>query len=225
MTRSASTTRLLPELRARVSAANRSLVTNRLVTGTSGNVSARDPHTGLVVIKPSGVPFEVLEPDTMVVVDLDGNVVDGTLRPSVDTASHLVVYRALAHVHGIVHTHSPYATSFAVRGEAIPICTTTSAAYFARAIPVSDFAVIGEEEIGREITKHIGDGVAVLIRNHGPFTVGSSPEEALKNAIVLEETAEVTHLALLRGPITPLAPEVVARGREVFVAGYGQKKP
>ena len=209
-------------LRTRVCDANKALVTHRLVTGTSGNVSARDENTGYVVIKPSGVAFEHLTPAAMVVVDTDGNIIDGDLRPSVDTTSHLVVYRELPRVNGIVHTHSPYATSFAVRGEPIPICTTTSAAYFARAIPVSGFAVIGEEAIGREIVEHIGDGAAVLIRNHGPFTVGTTPEEALKYAVVLEETAEVTHLAMLRGSVVPLSDETIEHGRRVFLEGYGQ---
>ena len=212
----------LDELRVRVCRANRALVTNRLVTGTSGNVSARDADSGCVVIKPSGVPFDELTPEGMVVVDLEGNVVTGSLRPSVDTASHLVVYQELPQVHGVVHTHSPYATSFAVRGDALPICTTTGAAYFAAPVPVSDFAVIGEEAIGRQIVEHVGDGVAVLIRNHGPFTIGASPEEALKHAIVLEETAEVTHLAMLRGGLAALSPEVIAHGRRMFLESYGQ---
>lgn len=214
---------MLDALRRRVWEANVALPANGLVLATSGNVSGRDPESGLVVIKPSGVAFERLTPESLVVVDLNGAVVEGELRPSVDTASHLVVYRERPDLHGIVHTHSPYATSFALRGEPLPIYTTTSAAVFGGAVPISDFAVIGGEAIGREIVDKIGEGRAILLRNHGVFTVGPSPEAALKASIVLEETAQVVHLALLRGPLEPLPEDVVRAGYEEYAKNYGQR--
>ncbi|WP_077298754.1 L-ribulose-5-phosphate 4-epimerase [Virgibacillus pantothenticus] len=215
---------LLEELRKTVCAQNKALVDNGLVLWTSGNVSARDPETNYVVIKPSGVLFDKLTPEKMVVVDLHGKVIEGDLTPSVDTASHLYVYRLRDDVHGIVHTHSPYATSFAITGEPLHIYTTTSAAVFGGTIPISQFAVIGEEEIGQEIVEKIGESEAILIRNHGIFTIGKTSEKALKNAVVLEETAQSVHYAMLRTKIEPLSEEVVERGYRIYHDTYGQKK-
>lgn len=213
---------MLEELKAEVCNLNKQLVKNNLVKWTSGNVSARDTETGLVVIKPSGVLFEELVPEKMVVVNLDNEVIEGTFKPSVDTASHLYVYKYRDDVNGIVHTHSPYATSFAVRGETLPIYTTTSAAVFGGEIPVTDFAYIGEEEIGKEIIENIGEASAVLLRNHGVFTIGNDAVSALKSAVILEETAEVVHLSLLRGNISPLPDQAVDKGYEIYKATYGQ---
>ena len=213
---------MLEQLRQNVWAANLALPKNGLVLWTSGNASARDPETNLVVIKPSGVHFEDLTPECLVIVDLEGNVVEGTLKPSVDTASHLYVYRHRADVNGMIHTHSPYATSFALRGEPLPIYTTTSAGMFGCEIPVSDFATIGEEEIGQEIVEKIGQCTAILMRNHGVFTIGATVDKALKAAVLLEETAQVVHYAMLRGPLTPLPPEVVKAGYETYNSTYGQ---
>jgi L-ribulose-5-phosphate 4-epimerase len=215
---------LLEELRKTVCAQNKALVDNGLVFWTSGNVSARDPETNYVVIKPSGVLFDQLTPEKMVVVDLHGNVVDGDLKPSVDTASHLYVYRQRDDINGIVHTHSPYATSFAITGEPLHIYTTTSAAVFGGTIPVSDFAVIGEEEIGKEIVEKIGKSEAILIRSHGVFTIGKTSEKALKNAVILEETAQSVHYAMLRTRIEPLSDQVVEHGYRIYNDTYGQKK-
>ncbi|MEM7735007.1 MAG: L-ribulose-5-phosphate 4-epimerase [Deinococcota bacterium] len=214
---------MLEALRERVWEANLALPDNGLVMATSGNVSGRDPETGYVVIKPSGYSFAKLTPAHLVIVDVHGNIIEGDLKPSVDTASHLYVYRQRADIMGIVHTHSPYATSFAVRGEPLPIYTTTSAAVFGGEIPVSEFATIGEEEIGREIVEKIGSNHAILMRSHGIFTLGTSAEQALKYAIILEETAQVVHYALLRGDLAPLPDEVVKRGYEVYRTGYGQQ--
>lgn len=158
----------------------------------------------------------------MVVVDMDGNKIEGELNASVDTKSHLYVYRHRPDINGIVHTHSPYATSFAIRGEPIEIYTTTAAAVFGGRIPVSDFATIGEEEIGKEIVEKIGEREAILIRNHGVFTIGKDSQKALKNAIVLEETAQYVHYAMCRGNLTPLSDETVKRGYEVYHRTYGQ---
>lgn len=213
---------MLEKLRQEVWKANLDLPKNGLVKWTSGNVSGRDPETNLIIIKPSGVQFDQLKAEDLVVVDLDGNVVEGELKPSVDTASHLYVYRHRHDVNSIVHTHSPFATSFAIRGEPLPIYTTTAAAMFGREIPVSDFATIGEEEIGREIVEKIGDCTALLLRNHGVFTIGSTVNDALKATVILEETAEYVHYALLRGPLTPLPEETVKAGYEVYHTSYGQ---
>ncbi|MBP2079442.1 L-ribulose-5-phosphate 4-epimerase [Oceanobacillus polygoni] len=215
---------LLEELRKTVCAQNIALVDNGLVLWTSGNVSARDPETNYVVIKPSGVLFDQLTPEKMVVVDLYGKVVDGDLKPSVDTASHLYVYRHRDDVHGIVHTHSPYATSFAITGEPLHIYTTTSAAVFGGTIPISDFAIIGEEEIGQEIVEKIGNSEAILIRSHGIFTIGKTSEKALKTSVILEETAQSVHYAMLRTKVEPLPEDVVEQGYRVYNDTYGQKK-
>lgn len=215
---------MLEALREIVCRQNKALTENGLVLWTSGNVSARDPETGYIVIKPSGVLFGDLTSESLVIVDVNGNKIEGALTPSVDTASHLYVYRHRPDVNGIVHTHSPYATSFAIRGEALKIYTTTSAAVFGGEIPVSDFATIGEEEIGREIVEKIGDREAILIRNHGVFTIGKDSEKALKNAVIVEETAQSVHYAMCRGPVDPLPDETVKRGYDVYHRTYGQKK-
>ena len=214
---------MLENLRKTVWEANVALPKNGLVLWTSGNASARDPETNLVVIKPSGVLFDQLTLENLVVVDLQGNVVEGDLKPSVDAASHLYVYRHRDDVHGVVHTHSPYATSFAIRGEPLRIYTTTSAAVFGGDIPVSDFATIGEEEIGREIVEKIRQNSAILMRSHGVFTIGKDVMAALKAAVILEETAQAVHYAMLRGQIIPLPDGVVKAGYQIYKTTYGQK--
>lgn len=214
---------MLDSLKELVCQANLDLFAAGLVVGTSGNVSGRDTETGLVVIKPSGVSFASLRPEDMSVVDLSGAVVDGPYKPSVDTASHLYVYRERSDIQGVVHTHSPFATSFALRGEAIPVLTTTHACLFGAPIPITSYAVIGGEEIGREITAHVGQGTSVLMRSHGVFTIGATPQRALRAAEYTEEVAEAAHLAMTRGPVEPMAPEAVRAAREWYLADYGQK--
>lgn len=213
---------LLEKLRTEVCQANKELKNNNLVLWTSGNVSARDPESGYVVIKPSGVLFDDLTPESISVVDLNGNLIEGDYKPSVDTASHLYVYKHRADINGIVHTHSPYATSFSITGDSLEIYTTTSAAVFGGPIPISDFATIGEEEIGMEIVDKIGDSKAIFIRNHGVFTIGEDYNTALKTSIILEETAQSVHYAMCRKSIEPLSEDVVNRGYEVYNATYGQ---
>ena len=212
----------LEELRHSVWAANASLARAGLVKWAQGNASGRDPETNLVAIKPSGVQLDHLRVEQIVVVDLEGNVVDGNMKPSIDTASHLYVYRYRDDVHGIVHTHSPHATSFAVRGESIGVFTTTAAALFGGEIPISGFATIGEEAIGREIVAGIGSSSAILMRNHGVFTIGATPDEALKYAIYVEEEAEIIDLARQKGPLKQLDPELVAEARRMYLHDYGQ---
>jgi L-ribulose-5-phosphate 4-epimerase len=214
---------LCEQMRHQVCAMNLELPKWNLVTWTSGNVSGRDPETGHVVIKPSGVRYEDLTPENMVVVDLDGRTVEGPLRPSVDTATHLYVYRQRADVGGMVHTHSPYATSFAALGESIPVYLTAMGDEFGTEIPIGAYCQIGGEEIGREIVRSIGSSPAILIKSHGVFTIGANAEAAVKAAVMTEDVARTVHLILLRGKPEPLPPDEVARLRRVYLDNYGQR--
>jgi L-ribulose-5-phosphate 4-epimerase len=189
---------------------------------TSGNVSGRHRGTNYVVIKPSGVKYEDLKSSDMVVVDLEGKVIEGELKPSFDTLTHLYVYRHRQDVNGIVHTHSNYATSFAALGEPIPVCLTAMADQFGGPIPVGAYARIGEEEIGKEIIRSIGESPAILMKNHGVFTIGPSPRAALKTAVMLEDVAKTVFLALLRGAPHEIPEEEVKRGHKKYMEQYGQ---
>jgi L-ribulose-5-phosphate 4-epimerase len=193
-----------------------------LVVMTSGNISGRDPESGLVVIKPSGYSYEEMTAADMVVVDMDGNVVEGHLKPSVDTATHLYVYAHRPDVFGIGHTHSTYATSFAALGRSIPSCLTASA-MLGGEIPCGGFAAIGGEQIGAEIVRTIGSARAVLMQNHGVFTVGDSARQAAKMAIEVEEIAKITHLAMLKGDPILLSREQLAETGDLYRNIYGQR--
>jgi L-ribulose-5-phosphate 4-epimerase len=214
---------LCQALRREVCAMNLELPKQGLVTWTGGNVSGRDPETGYVVIKPSGVRYEELTPDKLVVVSLDGQVVEGPLKPSVDTATHLYVYRHRQDVGGVVHTHSTYATSFALLGQAIPVYLTAMADEFGTEIPIGAYCQIGDEQIGQEIVRSIGDSPAILIKSHGVFTIGKSAEAAVKAAVMTEDVAKTVHIALLRGQAEPLPADEVARLHRVYLEGYGQR--
>jgi L-ribulose-5-phosphate 4-epimerase len=214
---------MLEELKQLVCEVNKELPRNRLVTMTSGNASGRDFASGLVVIKPSGVSFEKLTPGDMLVVELDGRVVEGKLKPSVDAATHLYIYRHRDDVGGVIHTHSNYATSFAALGQPIPVCLTAMGDEFGGPVPVSEYAKIGGEEIGEQVIKHIGKSPAVLIRNHGVFAIGPDPTAALKAAVMVEDIAKTTHLAMLRGEPLVIPPEEVARLHHVYMTKYGQR--
>ncbi len=196
---------------------------NNLVAWTSGNVSARDPETGLVVIKPSGVRYEHLRPEQMVVVDLDGNIVEGKLSPSSDTASHVHIYRHRPDVGGIVHTHSPYATAFAAVNRPIPVYLTAQADEFGGPIPCGGFALIGGEAIGKVVVESIGTSRAVLLKNHGVFTIGQDAEAAVKAAVMVEDVARTTWLALQLGVPDEIAPEDIARLHQRYTQIYGQR--
>jgi L-ribulose-5-phosphate 4-epimerase len=215
---------LCEALRREVCAMNLELPRQGLVTWTGGNVSGRDPDTGYVVIKPSGVRYEQLTPDKLVVVSLDGQVVEGPLKPSVDTATHLYVYRHRPDVGGVVHTHSTYATSFALLGQAIPVYLTAMADEFGTAIPIGAYCQIGDEQIGQEIVRSIGDSPAILIKSHGVFTIGKNAEAAVTAAVMTEDVAKTVHIALLRGQAEPLQAEEVARLHRVYLEGYGQRR-
>ena len=213
---------MLEELRAQVWRMNLELPKNGLVTWTSGNVSGRDRETGYVVIKPSGVRYEEMQPGDLVVVDLEGNVIEGHMKPSVDTATHLYVYRHRADVGGVVHTHSPYATSLAALGRPVPVYLTAIADEFGGPIPVGAYAEIGGEAIGEEIVRSIGQSPAILMKNHGVFSVGPTPMAATKAAVMVEDAAKTVHLALLLGMPDEIPAEEVARARRRYVEKYGQ---
>ena len=195
---------------------------NGLVVWTGGNVSARDPESGLVAIKPSGVRYEDLTADKMVVVDLDGRIVEGDHKPSSDTASHLYIYRHRPDVFGVVHTHSRYATAFAAVGRSIPVYLTAQADEFGGEIPCAGFALIGDEAIGAQVVETIGRSPAVLLKNHGVFTVGPSATAAVKAAIMTEDVAATVWLALQIGQPDVLPDDVVERLHHRYTTQYGQ---
>ena len=214
---------ILPELRKLVCEMNKVLPKEGLVTMTSGNVSGRDPETGYVVIKPSGISFEALTPESLSIVDLDGNIIESELAPSVDTPTHLVIYRKMSHINGVVHTHSNYATSFAALGQPIPAVLTAIADEFGGPIPCGPYCQIGEEQIGEAIVEHIGSSPAILLQNHGVFTVGRDPKAAIKAAVMVEDVAKTVHLAMLVGKPIAIPEEEVQRGYRRYQDKYGQK--
>ena len=212
---------MLEPLRLEVFRANMALPANHLVTWTSGNVSGRDLQTGLVVIKPSGVMFEELTPENMVIVDLEGHVIEGSLGPSTDTASHLAVYRLRPDVMGIVHTHSNYATAFAAVGKPIPVYLTAIADEFGESIPCAPYVRIGGKQIGEEIVRCIGSSVVILMQNHGVFTIGKTVQKALKAAVMVEDIAHTVWLALQIGQPEELPAEEVAANFDRYQNRYG----
>lgn len=212
------------ELRRTVADLHRELTKYELVIWTAGNVSARVPGHELMVIKPSGVSYDDLGPEAMVVTDLHGNLVEGDLAPSSDTAAHAYVYRHMPEVNGVVHTHSPYATAWAARGEPIPCVLTMIADEFGGEIPVGPFALIGDDSIGRGIveTLRTSRSSAVLMRNHGPFTVGPTARAAVKSAVMLEDVARTVHFALQLGKAPAIDQQDVDRLYERYQNVYGQ---
>lgn len=213
---------MLEALRQKLWQLHLELPKNNLVTWTSGNVSARDPETGYVVIKPSGVHYADLQPEHMVIVDLGGNCVEGDLKPSSDTASHLYIYRHRPDVYGAVHTHSPYATAFAALGRPIPVFLTAMADEFGGPIPCGGFALIGGEQIGQVVVESIGDSPAVLLKNHGVFTIGPSASAAVKAAVMVEDVARTVWLALQLGQPDEIPPQDVAKLHHRYTHEYGQ---
>lgn len=213
---------MLEQLKEQLWKLHLELPKNNLVTWTSGNVSARDPESGMVVIKPSGITFEDLRPEHHVVVNLEGDIVEGTLKPSSDTASHLYIYRQRPDINGIVHTHSPYATAFAALGRPIPVYLTAMADEFGGPIPCGGFALIGGEEIGQQVIEHIGNSPACLLKNHGVFSVGPNARAAVKAAVMTEDVARSTWLALQLGQPDEISPENVAKLHHRYTHEYGQ---
>ena len=213
---------MLDELRRRVHQLNLELPRNDLVAWTSGNASARDPSSGLVVIKPSGVRYEELRPELLVVVDPAGTVVEGDLAPSSDTLAHLAIYRDLSDVNGVVHTHSTFATAFAAVGRAIPVCLTAIADEFGGEIPCAGYAPVGGDDIGRAVVNGLGSSPAILLQNHGVFTVGPSAEAAVKTAVMVEDAARTVFFALQLGTPVEIPADEVERAHRRYVEHYGQ---
>lgn len=212
----------LESLRHELVRLHEELPRNGLVTWTGGNVSVRDPQTGLVAIKPSGVRYGDLTAESMVVLDIDGAVVEGELKPSSDTASHLYIYRHRSDVHGVVHTHSRYATAFAAVGRPIPVYLTAQADEFGGEIPCAGFAVIGDEAIGALVVEGIGRSPAVLLKNHGVFAIGPTAAAAVKSAVMVEDIAATVWLALQIGTPDALPADVVERLHRRYTTVYGQ---
>jgi L-ribulose-5-phosphate 4-epimerase len=208
-----------------VSALHAELVRYELVAWTAGNVSGRVPGADLFVIKPSGVEYDALAPDTMVVCDLEGNVVEGDHAPSSDTLAHAYVYRAMPEVGGVVHTHSPYASAWAARAEAIPCVLTAMADEFGGEIPVGPFALIGSEAIGEAVVSTLRGqrSPAVLLQNHGVFAIGKDARTAVKAAVMCEDVARTVHLARQLGDPVPMADADVDRLYDRYQNVYGQR--
>ena len=220
-------------VRAEVASLHAELVRYGLVVWTGGNVSGRvrlgaDPADDLMVIKPSGVSYDELAPENMIVCDLDGNVVPGTpgsdRSPSSDTAAHAYVYRNMPEVGGVVHTHSTYAVAWAARGEEIPCVITAMADEFGGPIPVGPFAIIGDDSIGRGIVQTLRGhrSRAVLMQNHGPFTIGSSAKDAVKAAVMVEDVARTVHIARQAGELLPIPQDAIDALYDRYQNVYGQ---
>ncbi len=195
---------------------------NNLVVWTGGNVSARDLESGLVVIKPSGIRYEKLRPEHMVIVDLDAKIIEGSLKPSSDTASHLYIYKHRTDVGGVVHTHSPYATAFAAVNKPIPVVLTAIADEFGGPIPCGGFALIGDQAIGKVVVESIGKSSAVLLKNHGVFTIGKNAKSAVKAAVMTEDNAKTVWLAMQIGIPDELPEQDVEKLHYRYTHIYGQ---
>ena len=215
-------------VRADVAALHAELVRYGLVVWTGGNVSARVPGRDLFVIKPSGVPYDDLVAQNMILCDIEGHVVAGTAgserSPSSDTAAHAYVYRYMPEVGGVVHTHSTYAVAWAARGEEIPCVITAMADEFGGPIPTGPFAIIGDDSIGRGIVEtlrgHRSPGV--LMQNHGPFTIGATARDAVKAAVMLEDVARTVHIARQAGELIPIPQDAIDRLYDRYQNAYGQ---
>ena len=214
------------DVRAEVARLHQELVRNNLVVWTGGNVSARIPGEDLFVIKPSGVGYDDLTPENMVLCDLDGNVIEGS-SPSSDTAAHAYVYRHMPSVNGVVHTHSTYATAWAARGETIPCVLTAMADEFGGDIPIGPFAIIGDESIGKGIVATLTGhrSPAVLMQNHGVFTIGDSAKSAVKAAVMVEDVARTVHVARQGGALIPIPQASIDALYDRYQNVYGQGGP
>lgn len=213
---------MLEELKDELVQLHLELPKNNLVAWTSGNVSARDFETGFVIIKPSGVRYEDLRAEHMVVLDLAGKIVEGKLKPSSDAASHLYIYRHRTDVGGVVHTHSRFATAFAAVGKSIPCVLTAMGDEFGGPIPCAGFALIGDEAIGKVVLESIGTSPAVLLKNHGVFTIGKDAKAAVKAAVMTEDVAATVWMAMQIGQPDEIPPEDVARLHDRYKKVYGQ---
>ncbi len=211
-------------LREEVCALHEQLTRYGLVVWTAGNVSARVPGADVMVIKPSGVSYDELTPENMVVTDLHGDVLEGDLAPSSDTAAQAYVYRYMPDVGGIVHTHSTFATAWAARAEPIPCVLTMMADEFGGEVPVGPFALIGDDSIGRGIVETLrsSKSPAVLMQNHGVFAIGKDARSAVKAAVMCEDVARTTHYARQLGEPVPIAPDLIESLYDRYQNAYGQ---
>ena len=220
----------IDEVRADVARLHAELVRYNLVVWTGGNVSGRVPGADLFVIKPSGVSYDDLAPENMILCDLDGVAIPGTpgsdRSPSSDTAAHAYVYRHMPEIGGVVHTHSTFAVAWAARGEEIPCVITAMADEFGGPVPVGPFAIIGDDSIGRGIVETLQGhrSRAVLMQNHGPFTIGVTAKDAVKAAVMVEDVARAVHFAREAGPLIPIPDEAIDSLYARYQNVYGQNE-
>jgi L-ribulose-5-phosphate 4-epimerase len=212
---------MLEQLRQEVYESLMELPKNRLVTMHSGTVSGRDPETGNIVIKPTGFRYDLLTPADLLVIDNKGKILEGTLKPSSDTETHLYLYNHRPDIFGIVHTHSPYACIFAVLGRPIP-AVMTSAALLGGEIPIGGYAAVGGEDIGSEIIKKIGKSSAIIMQNHGVYTIASTVWQATVDAVEVEDLAKIAHFASLHGKPIELTDEQISEFQNIYSTSYGQ---
>ena len=218
----------IARVRAQVARMHAELVRYGLVVWTGGNVSGRVPGADLFVIKPSGVHYDDLTPGNQILCDLDGNVIPTTAGseriPSSDTAAHAYVYRNMPEVGGVVHTHSTYATAWAARGESIPCVITALADEFGGPIPVGPFAIIGDDSIGRGVVATLTGhrSRAVLMQNHGVFTIGKDADDAVKAAVMVEDVARTVHISRQLGEPIPIRQAEIDSLFDRYQKVYGQ---
>ena len=215
---------MLSQIRTDLVHWHQELVKNNLVVWTGGNVSQRVPGQDLFLIKPSGVSYADLTADQMILCDLDGNVVQGDLAPSSDTAAHAYIYKHMPEVGGVVHTHSNYASAWAAAAKPIPCVLTAAADEFGGPIPLGPFAIIGDDSIGRGVVETLTGhrSKAVLMQNHGVFTIGKDAKAAVKAAVMCEDVAKTTHIALQLGPQVPIPQDAIDSLFNRYQNVYGQ---
>ncbi|HHY42498.1 MAG TPA: hypothetical protein GX514_06595 [Thermoanaerobacterales bacterium] len=214
---------LLKTLREEVLEAAKKLRYYHLVTLSGGNVSGRDQKTGYIAITPSGLEYENLVPEDIIIIDKNGSVVDGKLKPSVDSEAHLYIYENMPNINSVIHTHSTFASCFAVLNEKIPVITTTLANAVGGEVSVARYTPVGSKGMGPEIVKALGDNLACLLENHGIICVGRSVKEALTAAVMLEDVAKIYFLARTIGEPQILPETEVKKARNLFLYEYGQR--
>lgn len=213
---------MLEKLKEQLVELHLELPKNNLVVWTGGNVSARDSQTGYIVIKASGIRYEEMRPHHMIVVDINGKIIEGDYKPSSDVYSHLYIYKHRADVGGVVHTHSVYATAFAAVNKPIPVVLTAIADEFGGPIPCGGFALIGDDAIGKVVIESIGNSPAVLLKNHGVFTIGKDAKSAVKAAVMTEDNAKTVWLAMQIGTPDEISKEDVEKLHHRYTNIYGQ---
>jgi len=214
---------MFEDLKKEVHRAHLTLERYGLIAYTSGNVSLR-VEKDKVIIKPSGVPYDKFKPEDLVVVDLIGKKIEGELKPSVDTATHLYLYRNLNWVNSIIHTHSSFVMTFAMIEKSIPVLCTAHADVFGAEIPLTEYASVGSEAIGKAVMKVLNRSGVAILRKHGAIILGKDLEDAVKKAIFMEEVAKASYFALMSGNVKPLPPEEVEKLYNQYHTRYGQSK-